>query len=53
MDKAYRTNVHSSIMNDITVPSTGQTAPPDLLNRLGEELENLTPELRKAAAFVL
>ena len=40
-------------MNDITVPSTSQTAPPDLLNRLGEELENLTPELRKAAAFVL
>jgi DNA-binding MurR/RpiR family transcriptional regulator len=40
-------------MNDITVPSAGQPAPPDLLNRLGEELENLTPELRKAAAFVL
>jgi DNA-binding MurR/RpiR family transcriptional regulator len=40
-------------MNDINVPSSGQTAPPDLLNKLGEELQNLTPELRKAAAFVL
>jgi DNA-binding MurR/RpiR family transcriptional regulator len=40
-------------MNDITVPSSGQTAPPDLLNKLGEELQNLTPEAAQGGAFVL
>jgi len=40
-------------MNDINVPSSEQTAPPELLERLTAELDRLTPELRKAAAFVL
>ncbi len=53
MDKCYRTIVHSSIMNDINVPSTDQCAPPDLLGRLTTELGSLTPEVRKAATFVL
>ncbi len=53
LDKGYRTNVHSSIMIDINVPSPKQPASPDPLGRLGEALDNLTPELRKAAAFVL
>jgi DNA-binding MurR/RpiR family transcriptional regulator len=53
MDNGYRTNVHSSIMNDINVPSNEQMAPPELLERLTAELQNLTPELRKAASFLL
>jgi len=40
-------------MNDINVPSSEQAAPPELLERLTAELDSLTPELRKAAAFVL
>ncbi len=40
-------------MNDINVPSSDQAAPPELLERLTAELHTLTPELRKAAAFVL
>ena len=40
-------------MNDINVPSSEQAAPPGLLERLTAELDSLTPELRKAAAFVL
>ncbi len=40
-------------MNEINVPSSDQTASPDVLQRLTDELQNLTPELRKAAAFVL
>ncbi len=40
-------------MNDINVPSTDQCAPPDLLGRLTTELGSLTPEVRKAATFVL
>ena len=40
-------------MNDIYVPSSEQAAPPELLERLTAELDRLTPELRKAAAFVL
>lgn len=53
MDKCYRTIVHSSIMNDTNVLSTEQTAPPELLGRLIMELDRLTPEVRKAATFVL
>ena len=53
MDNSYRTIVHSSIMNDINVPSTDQHAPPQLLGRLTSELGSLTPEVRKAATFVL
>ena len=53
MDNSYRTIVHSSIMNDINVPLPEQSAPPDLLGRLTSELGRLTPEVRKAATFVL
>lgn len=53
MDNSYRTIVHSSIMNDINVPSSDQYAPPDLLGRLTTALASLTPEVRKAATFVL
>ena len=53
MDNSYRTIVHSSIMNDIIVPSPDQHAPPQLLGRLTTELGRLTPEVRKAATFVL
>lgn len=53
MDKRYRTIVHSSIMNDTNVQSTEQSAPPELLGRLTTELDRLTPEVRKAATFVL
>ncbi len=53
MDNSYRTIVHSSIMNDIIVPSPDQQAPPQLLGRLTTELGRLTPEVRKAATFVL
>ncbi len=53
MDNSYRTIVHSSIMNDINVPSSEQSAPPELLGRLTTELGSLTPEVRKAATFVL
>lgn len=40
-------------MNEINVPENGSPAPSDLLERLAAELGNLTPELRKAAAYVL
>ena len=53
MDNSYRTIVHSSIMNDMNVPSTEQSTTPELLDRLTTELGNLTPEVRKAATFVL
>ena len=53
MDKSYRTIVHSSIMNDTNVQSIEQSAAPDLLGRLVTELDRLTPEVRKAATFVL
>lgn len=53
MDNSYRTIVHSSIMNDINVPSIEQFAPPELLGRLTTQLGRLTPEVRKAATFVL
>ena len=53
MDKSYRTIVHSSIMNDTNVLSTHRAAPPQLLGRLTTELDSLTPEVRKAATFVL
>lgn len=53
MDNSYSTTVHSSIMNDINVPLSEQNAPPELLGRLTTELGRLTPEVRKAATFVL
>jgi len=53
MDKCYRTIVHSSIMNDTNVLLVEPTAPPELLGRLITELDRLTPEVRKAAIFVL
>ena len=40
-------------MNEISVPLNEKTASPEVLGRLTAELQNLTPELRKAAAFVL
>ncbi|MGI9511908.1 MAG: MurR/RpiR family transcriptional regulator [Anderseniella sp.] len=40
-------------MNDINVPLTDHPAPPQLLGRLTTELGRLTPEVRKAATFVL
>ena len=40
-------------MNDINVPSSEQSAPPELLGRLTTELGSLTPEVRKAARYVL
>ncbi len=40
-------------MNDTNVQSTEQSAPPELLGRLTTELDRLTPEVRKAATFVL
>lgn len=53
MDKCYRTIVHSSIMNDTNVLSTIQQDAPHLLDRLTTQLDRLTPEVRKAATFVL
>ena len=40
-------------MNDINVPNPYAIAPGEILDRLTAELGELTPELRKAAAYVL
>lgn len=40
-------------MNDMIVPNMKSMAPNEVLEVLGEELETLTPEIRKAAAYVL
>ncbi|HIC80987.1 MAG TPA: MurR/RpiR family transcriptional regulator [Kiloniellaceae bacterium] len=40
-------------MNDITIPDHGNALPQDVLQVLATALENLTPETRKAAAYVL
>ena len=40
-------------MNNMNVPKTGHSAPDSVLEALAAELENLTPETRKAAAYVL
>ena len=40
-------------MNDMTVPSLVSLAPAELLQELADQLPALTPELRKAAAYVL
>lgn len=40
-------------MNDIYVPETAPTAPHQVLIGLAEQLDGLTPEMRKAAAYVL
>ncbi|NNE21243.1 MAG: MurR/RpiR family transcriptional regulator [Rhizobiales bacterium] len=40
-------------MNDMIVPSSRIEAPADVLERLAGELHALTPQLRKAAAYVL
>jgi len=40
-------------MNDMIVPNMKSMAPNQVLEVLGEELETLTPEIRKAAAYVL
>lgn len=40
-------------MNDMIVPNMKSMAPNEVLEVLGEELATLTPEIRKAAAYVL
>ena len=40
-------------MNDMIVPSGSELAPAEVLTRLAGDLAGLTPELRKAAAYVL
>lgn len=40
-------------MNDMNIPETAVMAPQDVLQVLAMELDNLTPETRKAAAYVL
>ncbi len=40
-------------MNDMIVPSHDSPAPAEVLDRLAGELQELTPEVRKAAAYVL
>ena len=40
-------------MNDMTVPKLNTTTPQDVLKDLTAELQELTPEVRKAAAYVL
>ena len=40
-------------MNDMNVPLSQTPAPADVLERLAVELHDLTPQLRKAAAYVL
>ncbi len=40
-------------MNDMTVPNIQLDAPDAVLQALATELQNLTPELRKAASYVL
>jgi len=40
-------------MNDMIVPSSESPAPANVLERLASELHGLTPQLRKAAAYVL
>ncbi|MBX2882500.1 MAG: MurR/RpiR family transcriptional regulator [Granulosicoccus sp.] len=40
-------------MNNSFVPNTELTASVDVLSALGAELDNLTPEVRKAATYVL
>ncbi|MCP5082548.1 MAG: MurR/RpiR family transcriptional regulator [Alphaproteobacteria bacterium] len=40
-------------MNNMIVPSSETPAPHEMLQALGAELANLTPETRKAAAYVL
>ncbi len=40
-------------MNEMIVPDTGSPAPHDVLQALADELDELTPEVRKAAAYVL
>lgn len=40
-------------MNNMNVPESASLAPQTILDALAAELENLTPETRKAAAYVL
>ncbi len=40
-------------MNNMNVQNTNSQTPADILKALGGELESLTPEVRKAAAYVL
>ncbi|MGI9408391.1 MAG: MurR/RpiR family transcriptional regulator [Hyphomicrobiaceae bacterium] len=40
-------------MNDMFVPTTGKPVPADVLDRLAAQLGELTPEVRKAASYVL
>lgn len=40
-------------MNDINVPKIEQAATTDVLDELASQLDSLTPELKKAAAYVL
>jgi hypothetical protein len=50
---SYQTNVLSSTMNDTNVPYISSAAPQAVLDALAGQLDDMTPELRKAAAFVL
>jgi len=40
-------------MNNMIVPIPTSAAPQDILNGLASQLDNLTPEMRKAAAYIL
>ncbi len=40
-------------MNHMDVPGLPQISPTSVLRRLGDELDDLTPELRKAGAYIL
>ena len=48
-----QTFVQSSTMNDMNVPKSQIGATETVLDELAVQLESLTPELRKAAAYVL
>ena len=50
---AMRKIVPSSTMNDTNVPDSGQGSSDQILSALAAELDNLAPQTRKAASYVL